>query len=231
MLANFLFFMRIDEHLFQGFFGIKKKQDAAKYYDTRVEKLLGIDESLDKGISEFKKLLLNHKNKLKAYDLFLQNLDKVSLQALRSEIRKLEGMFDADELSNEAERKHIIRINSTIKELANDEENEELTLLEKDVIEGLRRLSSLIDSLGPLWEAQLQFIEKNDEEILDDRRNIRLLTDILKEEADILRMEDSILREIDLKTGVILRKTSLKKRNLERTKDMNLRYREISHIR
>jgi len=174
---------------------------------------------------------LNHKNKIKAYTLFLQHLDKSSLQALRSEIKRLEGMFDDDEISNDSERKHILSISSKIKELAGDEENEELTLLEKDIIDDLRKLSNLIDSLGPLWEAQLQFIEKNDEEILGDRRNVIVISDILREEADLLKMEDSLLRDIDLKTGVILRKTSLKKRNLTRTNDMNLRYREISHIR
>ena len=89
----------------------------------------------------------------------------------------------------------------------------------------------MLKSIEPLWQQQIDFIEKNDEEILESRENIKILSDILKEEDDILKMEESLLRKIDLKTGAILRKTTLKERDIERTKDMDMSYREIKHIR
>jgi len=74
-------------------------------------------------------------------------------------------------------------------------------------------------------------IKQNDELILNDNNNIKVLSDILKEEGDVLKMEESLLRKIDLKTGTILRKATLKERDIERTKDMDMNYREIKYVR
>ena len=224
--------MRGAEHLFHGFFGAKKKkQDSIKYYDERVQKMKGIDEKLDMGIEEFRKILANHKKKLEAYDMFLQKLDTASWHTVKAEIHKLEGMFDEDELSNEKEKKYIISITETIQKFLEVEDSDDIDMTEKEVLEDLRALRDVIEGVGPLWEMQLKFIEKNDQEILTDKNNIKILSDIFKEESDVLRMEETLLRKIDLKTGIILRKTSLKLRDLEDTKDLGVQYREIKYIR
>jgi len=223
--------MRIQEHLFQGYFGIKKKQDSAKYYNERVAKLKGLDSNLDNGIENFRTILENHKKKLDAYFNFLRKMDRQSLELLRQEIRRLEGMFDVDEIANDKEERNVTKIESTLKELIGNEENSELNTLEKEVMADVKSLHELIQSISPLWEAQLDFIKKNDIEIIENKENIKILGDILKEESDILRVEESLLKKIDLKTGAILRKTTLKMRDVDRTKDMNITYREINHIR
>lgn len=223
--------MRIQEHLFQGYFGIKKKQDSAKYYNERVSKLRGLDNDLDRGIENFHTILENHKKKLNAYFEFLKKMDKPSLDNLRQEIKRLEGMFEIDETANERENRYVLKIEDVVKELLKNEENTDLNALEKDVIEDVISLHTLIESIGPLWKAQLEFLEKNDDEILDSKENIKVLSDILKEESDILRVEENLLKKIDLKTGAILRKTTLKMRDVEKTKDMNINYRQIEHIR
>ena len=102
--------MRIQEHLFQGYFGIKKKQDSEKYYNQRVGKLKGLDADLDKGIENFKTILENHRKKLDAYFAFLKNMDKISLEALKLEIKRLEGMFDIDEVANDSEERYCLKM-------------------------------------------------------------------------------------------------------------------------
>jgi hypothetical protein len=223
--------MRIQEHLYQGFFGIAKKKDAAKYYAERMSKLKGLDDDLDKDIEEFKKILSNHRTKLDAYYNFLNKLDKESLRQLKQQIKTLEGMFDPDENANRREKKYTLRVKNIISDLLKNEENSELDALEKEVIDDLNHLNALLDSISPLWEEQLAFVRKNEDEILANKNHVQVISDILKEEGDILRMEESLLKKIDLKTGAILRKTSLKMRDLEKTKDMNMNYREIKHIR
>jgi len=210
---------------------MKNKQDSEKYYNERVSKLKGLDSDLDKGIEDFKSILENHKKKLDAYFLFLKNMDRTSLSKLRAEIKRLEGMFDVDELANDDEERHVIKIEGILKDLATNEENTELDNMEKDVIEDIKALHNLIQSIGPLWEAQLEFIKKNDEEIIGNKENIKVIGDVFREESDVLRVEENLLRKIDLKTGAILRKTTLKMRDVEKTKDMNMAYREIKHIR
>jgi hypothetical protein len=223
--------MRIQEHLFQGYFGIKKKQDSEKYYNQRVGKLKGLDADLDKGIENFKTILENHRKKLDAYFAFLKNMDKISLEALKLEIKRLEGMFDIDEVANDSEERYCLKMEDILKDILTNEENTDLNTMEKDVMDDIKSLQSLVESIGPLWEAQLKFIEKNDDEIINNKANIKIISDILKEESDILRVEESLLRKIDLKAGSIIRKTELKRQDLEQTKDMNMSYREIKHIR
>jgi hypothetical protein len=223
--------MRIQEHIFQGYFGFKNKQDSAKYYNQRVSKLKGLDADLDKGIENFLTILENHKKKIDAYFLFLKNLDKESLARLKDEINKLKGMFDVDEIANDSEGRHVLRIENILKDLIANEENAELNNMEKEAAEDVKSLHSLIESIGPLWEAQLEFVDKNDDLIIADKNNIRIIGDIFKEESNILRVEENLLKKIDLKTGAILRKTNLKMRDVERTKDMDMAYREIKHIR
>jgi hypothetical protein len=223
--------MRIQEHLFHGFFGIHKKEDAAKYYSTRIDKLRGIDSSLDNAIEKFQIILGNHNTKLDAYIEFLKDFDKISFEKLKSEIMKLEGMFDIDEEANVDAERYILGIQETLKDLLKNEENNELTQLEREAMADLRELSKLLDSISPLWVAQIDFIKHNEGTIFDNKTNIKILSDILKEEGDILRMEEKLLKKIDLKTGTILRKTQLKMKDVQRTKDMNMTYREIKHIR
>ena len=111
------------------------------------------------------------------------------------------------------------------------EESTELGQLEKESITDLNEMLRLLKAIEPVWQAQIDFIKQTDELILSNNNNIKILSDILKEEGDILRMEESILRKIDLKTGTILRKTTLKERDIERTKNMDMNYREIKHVR
>jgi len=140
-------------------------------------------------------------------------------------------MFDQDEIANDSEQKCCLKGIDTLKDLTKSEDSTELGQMEQETINDLNELMHMLKSIEPLWQQQIDFIEKNDEEILESRENIKILSDILKEEDDILKMEESLLRKIDLKTGAILRKTTLKERDIERTKDMDMSYREIKHIR
>jgi hypothetical protein len=223
--------MRIQEHLYQGFFGLKKKQDASKYYHERVEKLKGFDKNLDTIITAFQQVLHNHTNKLNNYHEFLKKPNKDTLQIVRKEIEKLEGMFDEDELANNKEQKYALKGIDELKEVLKNEESLELGQLEKESISDLNELLKLLKSIEPVWQAQIDLIKHNDEEILKDNNNIKILSDILKEEGDILRMEETLLKKIDLKTGTILRKTTLKERDIDKTRDMGMNYREVKHVR
>ena len=222
--------MRIQEHLFQGFFGLKTKKDSAKYYSEKVNKLKGLDTDLDNCISELQKILRNHNKKIKAYDKFLKELSVESFKKVKSEVMKLEGMFDQDELANESERRYIVKIENILTDMKKNEENSELSQMEKDTVQDLKELSRMIEYIKPLWEKQLEFM-KQDIEYTTSKEGIGQLTQIFKEESDLLKMEEAFLKKIDLKTGNILRKTTLKLRDLEKTKDMNMTYREIRHIR
>jgi len=223
--------MRIQEHLYQGFFGLKKKQDAGKYYHERVDKLKGFDTNLDTVIEAFQHVLANHTTKLNNYHEFLIKPNKETFQAVRREIEKLEGMFDIDELTNNKEQRHVLKGIAELQEISKNEESLELGQLEKDSIIDLNELLRLLKSIEPVWRSQIGFIKQNDEKILSDNNNIKILSDILKEEGDILRMEESILRKIDLKTGTILRKTTLKERDIDKTRDMGMNYREVKYVR
>lgn len=222
--------MRIQEHLFQGFFGLKTKKDSAKYYTERVNKLRGLDTNLDNCISEFQKILENHKKKIIAYDEFLKELSVDSFNKVKREVIKLEGMFDEDELANESERRYIVKIENILIDMTKNEENTELSQIEKDTMQDLKELSRMIENIKPVWEKQLEFM-KQDNEYIISKEGIRELTEIFKEESNLLKMEEALLKKVDLKTGNILRKTTLKMRDLEKTKDMNMTYREIRHIR
>ena len=179
--------MRIQEHIFQGYFGIKKKQDSEKYYNERVSKLRGLDSDLDRGIENFKIILENHKKKLNAYFDFLKKMDSQSLNVLRNHIKVLQGMFDVDEVANDSEHRYVLKIETILKDLIDNEESSDIGMMEKDVMHDVKSLHSLIESIGPLWQQQLEFIKKNDDEILGDKINIKVLSDILKEESDIER--------------------------------------------
>ena len=209
---------------------MKTKKDSAKYYGERVDKLRGLDTNLDDCISEFQKILENHKKKITAYDTFLKELSVDSFKKVKSEVMKLEGMFDEDELANESERRYIVKIENILNEMMKNEENTELSQMEKDTTQDLKELFRMIESIKPMWERQLEFMKQDDDYKLS-KAGIKELTDIFKEESNLLKIEESLLKKIDLKTGNILRKTTLKLRELEKTKDMNMRYREIRHIR
>jgi hypothetical protein len=221
--------MRIQEHLFQGFFGNVKKEDSAKYYKKRVEKLKGLDTDLDHSIGEFEKILENHKTKIKAYEGFLKKLDKESWNNTITEINKLKGMFDEDELSNQSEKRYVMRIEDILKELTGNENSIDVKSIEQDTLNDLKELLRLIENIKPVWEEQLNFVEKNPD--MSIKENIHVLTEIFKHEDNLLKMEENLLKKIDLKTGNILRKTTLKLRDLEKTNDMNMNYRQIKHIR
>jgi hypothetical protein len=224
--------MRIQEHIYQGFFGIKKERRCCKkYYHTRVEKLKGFDKDLDAIITDFQKILLNHNTKLKTYQDFLANPSKEGFQAVFREIEKLEGMFDEDELANNREQKHTLKNIDVLKKLSDDEESSELVQLEKESVADLEELSSLLEAIEPVWQNQIDFIKNNSVNSYNDSNVLKALNDILQKEGRIMRMEESLLRKIDLKTGSILRKTTLKERGIEKTRDMNMQYREIKHIR
>ncbi|MGV8141030.1 MAG: hypothetical protein ACP5NW_01160 [Candidatus Woesearchaeota archaeon] len=223
--------MRIQEHIYQGFFGLKKKKDAIKYYHERVDALKGFDKDLDTIIDAFQQILSNHNAKLKNYHEFLKKPNTNTFNSVRIEIKKLEGMFDEDELANNKGQKYVLKSIDSLERVSTNEESAELGQLERESINDLKELLRLLKSIGPVWQAQIDFIKQNDEEILSDTNNIRILSDILKEEGDILKMEESILRKIDLKTGTILRKTTLKERDIDRTRDMDMKYRELKYIR
>jgi hypothetical protein len=223
--------MRIQEHIYQGFFGLKKKQDAGKHYTECVDKLKGFDEDLDRVIESFQQVLNNHSVKLTSYHEFLIKPSKETFHVVRKEIEKLEGMFDEDELANNKEQRYVLKGISQFKDLTKSEESIEIGQMEQESINDLNELLKLLKTIEPVWQAQIDFIKQNDELILNDYKNIKVLSDILKEEGDILKMEESLLRKIDLKTGTILRKTTLKERDIERTKDMDMNYREIKYVR
>jgi len=223
--------MRVQEHIYQGFFGLKKKQDASKYYREQVHKLKGFDSDLDEVIEAFQHVLNNHNNKLNNYHEFLKKPNKETFKAVRSEIQKLEGMFDEDELSNNKEQRYVLKGIDKLKELATNEESAELGQLEKENLADLNELLRLLKTIEPVWQSQIDFIKKNDEAILGDRNNLKILSDILKEEGDILQMEETLLRKIDLKTGTVLRKAALKEQDINKTKDMGMEYRDIKYIR
>jgi hypothetical protein len=223
--------MRIQEHMYQGFFGLKKKQDAAKYYTECVDKLKGFDKDLDTVIEAFQQVLNNHAIKLKNYHEFLMRPSKETFQPVRKEIEKLIGMFDEDELANNKEQRYVLKSITQLKDLTKEEESTELGQLEQESITDMNELLKLLKTIEPVWQAQIDFIKQNDELILNDNNNIKVLSDILKEEGDVLKMEESLLRKIDLKTGTILRKATLKERDIERTKDMDMNYREIKYVR
>lgn len=209
---------------------MKTKKDSAKYYTERVNKLRGLDTNLDNCISEFQKILENHKKKIIAYDEFLKELSVDSFNKVKREVIKLEGMFDEDELANESERRYIVKIENILIDMTKNEENTELSQIEKDTMQDLKELSRMIENIKPVWEKQLEFM-KQDNEYIISKEGIRELTEIFKEESNLLKMEEALLKKVDLKTGNILRKTTLKMRDLEKTKDMNMTYREIRHIR
>lgn len=223
--------MRIQEHMYQGFFGLKKKQDAGKYYKEYVEKLKGLDEDLDTVIKTFQNILLNHNSKLNSYSEFLKKPSKDTFRAVRNEIKKLEGMFDDDELANNKGQKYILKGIDRLESLTKNDESPELGQLSRENLNDLKELSNLLRSIKPVWQSQIDFIRMNDDEILSNANNIRILSDILKEEGNILRMEETLLRKIDMKTGTILRKASLMEKDIQKTKDMDMRYREVKYIR
>jgi hypothetical protein len=223
--------MRIQEHIYQGFFGLKKKQDASKYYAECVDKLKGFDKDLDMVIEAFQQVLNNHAMKLKSYHEFLKKPNSETFRAVRQEIEKLEGMFDEDEVANNKEQRYVLKGINQLKDLTKDEESTELGQLEQESINDLNELLKLLKAIEPVWQAQIDFIKQTDDMILKDGKNIKVLSDILKEEGDVLKMEESILRKIDLKTGTILRKATLKERDIERTKNMDMNYRDIKYVR
>ncbi|GIU70190.1 MAG: hypothetical protein KatS3mg002_1426 [Candidatus Woesearchaeota archaeon] len=222
--------MRIQEHLFQGFFGIKKKKDSAKYYSERIDKLKGISSELDNCISEFQKILNSHKKKISLYNKFLDNPDDYNYQKIKNEIKKLENMFDEGEISQETEKKHAYKIEKILTELINNEENIDIATLQRETLSDIKELMKLLENIKPLWEQQIDTISMDGENIIN-KEKIKKLTEIFKEESKILIIEEDLLKKIELKTSNILRKTNLKFRDIEKTKDMNIRYREIRHIR
>jgi len=222
--------MRIQEHIFQGFFGNKTKKDALKYYKEKEPKLLDNDKRLDEAIEEFQKKNSHHKKKVLAYNAFLQKKDQASLNALITEIKKLEGMFDEDEKSNDLERHQIEHIHGEIKKNNKDEDDTELKNIEREMMDDLTEIESLIDNTGNLWEKQIDIAERAGEILRDQQLQAQLDT-LFKEESQIIAHEEVLLKNIDLKLGVLLRKTTLKLKDLEKTDDMNMQYREIKHIR
>jgi len=222
--------MRVQEHLFQGFFGLKKKQDAGKYYHEHLEKLKGLDGDIDAVIGSFQKVLLNHDKKLKSYSEFLAKPNADTFRNVRLEIEKLEGMFDEDELANDREQRYVLKDITALKELAKEEDASDLGQLEHDNIVDLNELSRMLRTIEPIWQAQIDFTKKSDKEALSNE-NIQILSRILKEEGDILRMEETLLKRIDMKTGALMRKTELKEQSIKGTKDMGMEYREIRRIK
>jgi hypothetical protein len=223
--------MRIQEHLYQGFFGIKKKQDAAKYYKERVEKINSLDKKIDSVIDSYQKLLSNHNSKREKCLKFVQNPTLNNLKIARIEVEKLEGMFDEDELANNSEQDHVKAMLSEVKQLSKTEESEEMKILESDLTSELEDLLRVLKSLEPVWQNQIDFIKRSDDAIMIEKTSISKLGVIIATEDSILKREEELLRKIDLKIGAMLRKTDLKEQSIEKTADMNMRYREIRHIR
>ena len=223
--------MRIEEHIYQGFFGLNKKENAGKYYHERVEKLKGFDKDLDIVIEAFQNILINHNTKLNAYQTFLNHMNADTFQKVRDEIEKLEGMYDKDGLSNDKEEKYVLKNRDVLSALTKNEESTELGQLEKESVNDLNELLRMLQAIEPVWQAQIDFIRTNSNEIFKDTIKIQELSNILKKEGEILKMEEILLRKIDLKTGSILRKTTLKEKEMDKTKDMDMNYRELKYIR
>ena len=223
--------MRVQEHLFQGFFGLKTKKDSLKFYRECVEKLKYADLKLDECINEFQTIVNDHKKNLNQYDNFIKHPSKITLNILKKELETLEGITNKDKQTNAQEEKHILQIKSKIEEISKTEESPDLKDIEKEIITDLDELDKLLNNIEGLWAVQLAFVEKEDELILRDVINIKVLGDILKEESDILNMEEQLLRKIDLKLGNVLRKTTLKLRGIEEEKNSSTEYKEIKHIR
>ncbi|HYD03436.1 MAG TPA: hypothetical protein VEC16_04005 [Alphaproteobacteria bacterium] len=224
--------MRIQEHIYQGFFGLKKKKDAKQYYNERVDKLKGLDSDLDEIIDCFQSIMNNHNAKLKAYNDFLRKPTASGFAQVRSEIEKLEGMFDPDELANNKGQKYVLKNIDKLKDLTDNEESAEMQQLEQESLSDLNELLRLLKSIEPVWQEQIDFVKRyNDSQIVTQPDNLRKLSNIFIEESKILNMEESLLRRIDLKTGTILRKTTLKQRDIQKTDDMDMRYREVKYVR
>ncbi len=223
--------MRIQEHLFQGFFGIKKKKDSLKYHKQKENTLLEIDTQLDDAIESHQKKTSNHRKKVLNYARFMQKHDEESWTPLKEEILKLKGAFDEDELANDQERRKISKIVSEIKAIQKEEEDSELKNTEREMADGLHELESLLEEIGTIWEEQLKIADMETQTVLSTSTIQERLNTILQEENRITGREEHILKEVDLKLGILLRKTTLKLRDLEKTKDMNMQYREIRHIR
>ena len=223
--------MRVQEHIYQGFFGLKKKEDVAKYYNDRLKNLKGIDSDIDRIIQAFEIVLENHKKKLDTYVEFVKDSSNHNLKKLKQEIQRLEGMFDQDEVENDTEKRFTLKVIDKIKDLIKTEESSDLKSIQNETLRDLSDLSKLLDSMGPVWQAQLDFIKKNDDEIIHDNQSTKLLSAILHEESQILKMEEDLLRRIDNKTGNVIRKTELRVSDMEKTKDMNLEYRDIRFVR
>lgn len=224
--------MRIQEHIYQGFFGLNKKENAGKYYHERIEKLKGFNKDLDIIIVAFQNILTNHDSKLKSYQNFLDNMNSDTFQNVKKEIKKLEEMYDEDELENDKEQKYILRNIDILKNLTKNEESIELNQLETESIADLNELLRLLENIEPVWQAQIDFIKNNEAtDIFNNSIKITELSNIFKKEGEILKIEETLLRKINLKTNVILRKTSLKEREIEKTKNMDMNYRELKYIR
>lgn len=223
--------MRIQEHIYQGFFGLNKKQNANKYYHERVEKLKGFDTDLDNIINAFQNILTNHTNKLLAYQKFLNNRSIKTFTNVKKEIQKLEGIYDEDELANDKERKYIVRGRDLLESLTKNEESIELKQLQKESISDLNELLRLLEEIEPIWQKQIDFISGNDDKMYADVDKIKELSMIFQREGEILKMEETLLRKIDLKTGSILRKISLKEKGISKTKNSDVNYRELKYIR
>ncbi|MFA5797548.1 MAG: hypothetical protein WC916_05975 [Candidatus Woesearchaeota archaeon] len=223
--------MRIQEHLFQGFFGVKKKKDSLKYHKQKENTLLEIDKQLDEAIESHQKKASNHRKKVLSYTRFIQKHDEESWKPLKEEILKLKGAFDEDELANNQERRKISKIVSEIKTIQKEDEDSELKNTEREMADGLHELESLLEEIGTIWEEQLKIADMETQTILSTSTIQERLNTILQEENRITSREEHILKEVDLKLGILLRKTTLKLRDLEKTKDMNIEYREIKHIR
>jgi len=149
--------MRIQEHMYQGFFGLKKKQDAAKYYTECVDKLKGFDKDLDTVIEAFQQVLNNHAIKLKNYHEFLMRPSKETFQPVRKEIEKLIGMFDEDELANNKEQRYVLKSITQLKDLTKEEESTELGQLEQESITDMNELLKLLKTIEPVWQAQIDY--------------------------------------------------------------------------
>jgi len=223
--------MRIQEHLFQGYFGYKKKEDSVKYYNERVGKLKGLHSELDAALDQLSQILENHENKITAYLEFLKGYNKQTLDTLKKEIKVIEEMFIVDEGATELEDRYILKVEDSLGKLSKNETSTELNALEKEILEDISSLHQLLTTLAPLWKAQLQFVNKNDDEILSDKSTVKIFSDVLKEEGDILKIEQNLMKKIDIKTGSLLRKTTLLANDVDRTRDMGMAYRDIRHIR
>lgn len=222
--------MRVQEHIFQGYFGNKKKKDALKYFKERVDKLKKADEKLDECIADFQRIVADHRKNLARFNDFVRTPSNITLESLKEEIKTLEDLTGNDEEVNEQEEKHILHVKNVLEEISKDEENLELKSLQKEAIEEIKELDRLLCSIESLWDIQLEFVKKENNVLLSNLKHSKVLGDILKEESDILNMEEQLLRKIDLKIGNILRKTTLMLRETEEARNSNIQYKEIKNI-